>query len=174
MTITPRVTRYRECAREGCMVWYESPHLGSQPAKFCSELCWQLDKNRQAAERQRTPLRSARQKAPRKPVAAASASQRRKRAGMASIVSGATEGLDAAHLYPRDLGGCSDELCTVSLTRAEHRAFDAGELDLLPYLIAAGCIDEMCHALAHARGDVIALTERLTGCRVRLEERMAA
>jgi hypothetical protein len=62
------------------------------------------------------------------------------------------------------MGGCDDADCTVPLTRAEHRAFDAGELDLLPFLVPFH-VAELAHALGHFRGDIIALLERLTGVR---------
>ena len=79
-----------------------------------------------------------------------------------SVVSGEWP-CDPAHLWPRGKGGCDDPLCTVPLTRPEHRAFDDGELDILPHLLAAGCVAELCHALEHARGDLVGLLNRLTG-----------
>ena len=37
-----------------------------------------------------------------------------------------------AHLIPRSLGGCGDALRVAPLCRGCHRAYDSGELDLLP------------------------------------------
>lgn len=92
---------------------------------------------------------------------AASTAQRVKIRQLVSIVS-EQEGCDPAHLWPRAQGGCDDPGCVVPLTREEHRAFDNGELDLLPYLIKAGCMAEMQHAMEHAGGPR-QLLERLTG-----------
>jgi hypothetical protein len=102
-------------------------------------------------------------------VSVASREQVAKRNAGASIVSGRTMGLDAAHICPRALGGCDHPDCTVPLTRAEHRAFDTPNprtgkrLDILPYLVAAGCHAELAHALEHYRCDLPALLERVTG-----------
>jgi DNA modification methylase len=81
-----------------------------------------------------------------------------------SIVSG-EHGCEPAHVFPRGLGGCDDPLCVVPLTRGEHREYDLGELDLLPFLIAHGMVDELAHALGHARGDLLGLASILTGVR---------
>jgi hypothetical protein len=51
----------------------------------------------------------------------------------------------------------------VPLRRDVHRAFDDGELDLLPYLIAHGCFAELAHAVAEHQVDPIALLQRCTG-----------
>lgn len=100
---------------------------------------------------------------------AASPAQRAKVKGRVSIVSGDRDEdagghprCDPAHVWPRGLGGCDDALCVVPLTRAEHDAFDAGELELLPHLVAHRCFAEIAHAVEHARGDLIAVLERLT------------
>jgi hypothetical protein len=158
------IVRMRQCA--GCPLSFATPHGGGWPAAYHSAAC------AQAAARARAPKASPRQPlvtrpstAKRRPISVASTEQRAKRAAGSSIVSGATTGLDAAHLCPRGLGGCDDADCTVALTRAEHRAFDAGELDLLPYLVAHQCHAEIAHALGHYRCDLIALLERLTGDR---------
>jgi len=87
---------------------------------------------RRAQLRARTPLRRT---APleRTPSMAATDSQRLAVAGGACIVCGATHGIDPAHLIPRSLGGCGDPLCVVPLCRRPcHRAYDSGDLDLLP------------------------------------------
>lgn len=53
--------------------------------------------------------------------------------------------VDPAHVIPRSLGGCNHEDCTVGLPRRVHRAYDRGEVDLLPYLSH----DEQAHAVSH-------------------------
>lgn len=50
----------------------------------------------------------------------------------------------------------------VPLTRWEHGEFDAGRLDLLPYLLRAGLVAELQHALGHAE-DPLALLHQVTG-----------
>jgi hypothetical protein len=81
--------------------------------------------------RRRTPLR-------RSPSLAASEAQRATVAGRPCIVCGTTGEIDPAHLIPRSLGGCGDVFCVVPLCRHHHRAYDRGELDLLPHL-EPGC-----------------------------------
>lgn len=95
-------------------------------------------------------------------VSPASAAQRAKVRETPSIISGGW-GCDAAHLWPRGRQGCDSPLCVVPLTRLEHNAFDHGSLDLLPYLLQAGMVAEMQHALGHAEGNLPALLLRLTG-----------
>jgi hypothetical protein len=82
----------------------------------------------------------------------------------ASIASG-NRPCDPAHIVSRAKGGCDSPLCVVPLTRLEHRAYDDGRLDLLPYLVAHCCVDELAHALEHTRGDLIGLLEQVTGVR---------
>jgi hypothetical protein len=65
---------------------------------------------------------------------AATERQRTAVAGRRCIVCGTDRRIDPAHLIPRSLGGCGDPLCTCPLCRSCHRAYDRGELDLLPYL----------------------------------------
>lgn len=168
------IVRHRECAREGCPVRYD-PHGRTEaaPQRYCSAACWRLDKLVATAKPRAQLRQSATTRKPR-PIAPASPAQRAKRAAGFSIVSGATEGLDAAHLTPRPLGGCADPACVIPLTRSEHRSFDRRELDVLPFLVAHQCVDELAHMLGHYRCDLIAMLERLTGCRVILEERRAA
>jgi len=98
----------------------------------------------------------------RRPISPASTAQRVKVRELVSIVSG-KEGCDPAHIWPRSQGGCDDPLCVVPLTREEHDAYDAGQLDLNRYLLAAGCIAEFQHALGHADGSLVRLLERVTG-----------
>lgn len=102
----------------------------------------------------------------------ASPAQREKVRDQGSIVSGQGP-CDPAHLWPRGMGGCDDALCVVPLTRWEHRAFDAGDLDILPELIARRMIPEIQHALEHTNGDMLALLHRLTGDRYAPVERAA-
>jgi hypothetical protein len=52
------------------------------------------------------------------------------------------------HLIPRSLGGCGDALCVVPACRACHRAYDSGEVDLLPYL-EPGWRAQLAHAVGH-------------------------
>lgn len=108
----------------------------------------------------------------RQPISPASPEQRFKARHAVSIVSGHAP-CDPAHLWPRGMGGCDDELCVVPLTRMEHMAFDAGALDLLPWLLAHKLVPEIQHALGHANGDMIALLHRLTGDRYVPERRAA-
>ena len=72
----------------------------------------------------RTPQRSG----------AASAAQRAKIIGGWCIVCQQTCGLTPAHLAARARGGCDHPDCVVPLCWMHHRAFDTGQLDLLPYL----------------------------------------
>ncbi len=164
MTPVPRTTRARECALSSCSERYEDFKWSHPwPKSYCSPLCALKAKPvPEPKPRAQLVTRAPSQPKRRRPISEASPAQRAKRAAGASIVSGETQGLDAAHLCPRGLGGCDDELCVVPLTRAEHRAFDSGDLDLLPYLVPRYA-DELAHALVHYRGDVIGLLERLTG-----------
>jgi hypothetical protein len=58
-------------------------------------------------------------------------------------------GIDPAHLIPKSLGGCGDPLCVVPLCRRPcHRAYDRGELDLLPHLEPAWRA-QLAHAVGH-------------------------
>ena len=73
------------------------------------------------------------------------------------------------HLVDRSLGGCDDPDCVVPATREEHDAYDAGELDLLPYLIRnknqPGHLRELKHALEHCDGSLLRLIHKITGRR---------
>lgn len=82
------------------------------------------------------------------PIAPASPAQRAKVTGARCVVCGATAQIDPAHLVPRALGGCEEPECVVALCRPHHRAYDRGELDLLPYLEPA-CRVEIAHAMMH-------------------------
>jgi hypothetical protein len=96
---------------------------------------------RQTPLRRRTPLE-------RSPSLAASQAQRDKVAGRACIVCGATSRIDPAHVVPRSLGGCDHPDCVVALCRLHHRAYDRGELDLVPSL-EPGFRREAAHAVWH-------------------------
>src|SRR5437764_14095436 len=103
--------------------------------------------------RRRTPLRAKahlrRTKPLRRPPAmAATDAQRAAVAGRTCIVCGTDKRIDPAHLIPRSLGGCGDAACCVPLCRQHHRAYDRGELDLLPYLEPM-CRAQVAHAVGH-------------------------
>jgi hypothetical protein len=102
----------------------------------------------------RAPLRRAR-------IAPASEAQRANVAGRACIVCGGRP-VDPAHLVPRSLGGCDDPDCVVPLDRRCHRAYDRGELDLLPHLEPRHRA-ELAHAVVHI--GLLCLLRRLTGAR---------
>src|SRR5690606_13786416 len=129
---------------------------GGDPMKRSAPLRRDPEKARAWRERSK-PLRvgsytlEKRAKPKRRPVSPASPEQRQKVKGARAIVSGKTP-CDPAHIVSRSLGGCDDPLCVAPLTREEHRAYDRGELDLLPHLIAHGYVAELQHALGHYRG----------------------
>jgi hypothetical protein len=62
----------------------------------------------------------------------------------------------------RALGGCDDPDCVVALCRRHHRAYDAGRLDLLPYLEPI-CRRELAHAVGHL--GLVGTLRRVTGSR---------
>ena len=105
--------------------------------------------------RRTTPLRRTRSMA-------ATEAQRAAVAGRACIVCGSDQRIDAAHLIPRSLGGCGDALCVTALCRRCHRAYDRGELDLLPYLEPAWRA-RLAHAVGHA--GLIGALRRISGQR---------
>jgi hypothetical protein len=115
---------------------------------------------RRAQLRARTPMRRT-TPLERTPSMAATDSQRLAVAGRACIVCGASHGVDPAHLIPRSLGGCGDALCVVPLCRRPcHRAYDSGELDLLPYLEPAWRT-QLAHAVGHV--GLIGALRRISG-----------
>jgi hypothetical protein len=63
---------------------------------------------------------------------------------------------------PRSLGGCDDADCIVPLDRRCHRAYDRGELDLLPHL-EPGYRAELAHGVAHI--GLVGLLRRVSGVR---------
>ena len=93
---------------------------------------------------------------------AATDAQRAAVAGRCCIVCGSDRGIDPAHLIPRSLGGCGDPLCVVPACRRCHRAYDRGELDLLPYL-EPGWRAQLAHAVGHA--GLIGVLRRISGHR---------
>lgn len=114
---------------------------------------------RRATLRAKKPLR---RKTPLQRTAsmAATEAQRAAVAGRRCIVCGTEKQIDPAHLIPRSLGGCGDALCVTALCRRCHRAYDGGELDLLPYLEPAWRA-----GLAHAVGHIglIGALRRISG-----------
>jgi hypothetical protein len=91
---------------------------------------------------------------------AATESQRAAVAGRNRMVCGTDRRVDAAHLIPRSLGGCGHALCVTALCRPCHRAYDRGELDLLPYL-EPGSREQVAHAVGHV--GLIAALRRISG-----------
>ena len=123
----------------------------------------------------RTPLRPGLappgRRAPlaRTPFAPASAAQREAVRGQPCLICGSPRAIDPAHLVPRSLGGCEHPLCVVALCRAHHRAYDRGELDLVPYLEPRHRA-QAAHAVAHL--GLIGALRRLGGDRgARMEHR---
>jgi hypothetical protein len=115
---------------------------------------------RHASLRARTPLRRTKL-LQRTASLAATGSKRLAVAGRPCIVCGAVHGIDPAHLIPRSLGGCGDPLCVVPLCRRPcHRAYDRGELDLLPHLEPAWRA-QLAHAVGHV--GLIGALRRISG-----------
>ena len=119
----------------------------------------------------RTPLRRRATLRARKPLRrttplershslAASEAQRAAVAGLRCIVCGSDRRVDPAHLVPRSMGGCGDALCVVPACRSCHRAYDTGELDLLPYLEPAWR-SQLAHAVGHV--GLITALRRING-----------
>jgi hypothetical protein len=102
---------------------------------------------RRATLRAKTPLRRSK---PLQRTASMAATDRQRAAvaGRRCIVCGTDRRIDPAHLIPRSLGGCGDALCICPLCRSCHRAYDRGELDLLPYLEPAWRA-QLAHAVGH-------------------------
>jgi hypothetical protein len=93
---------------------------------------------------------------------AATERQRAAVAGRSCIVCGTDRRIDPSHLIPRSLGGCGDAACCVPLCRPHHRAYDRGELDLLPYLEPAWRA-QLAHAVGHV--GLIGALRRISGTR---------
>jgi hypothetical protein len=116
--------------------------------------------------RRRAPLRAGRPVRRSTPLRrttsmAATGEQRSAVAGRPCIACGSEHRVDAAHLIPRSLG-CGDALDVVPLCRACHRAYDAGELDLLPHLEPAYRA-QLAHAVGHV--GLIGALRRISGSR---------
>jgi hypothetical protein len=158
------IVRRRLCRLPSCPVMFDTPHGGSWPAAFHSAACHRASKTPPPAK-PRAAIVTTPTKKRRRSFTPASAAQRAALDGARSVVSGATEGLQPAHLAARARGGCDDPLCSVPLTAPEHRLFDDGQLDLLPHLIRAGRTAEIAHALIHYDGHLVSLLTRLTGKR---------
>lgn len=90
--------------------------------------------------------------------------QRAAVAGRTCIACGSEHRVDPSHLIPRSLGGCGDPLCVTALCRRCHRAYDSGELDLLPYLEPAWRA-QVAHAVGHV--GLVGALRRITGERDR-------
>jgi hypothetical protein len=116
---------------------------------------------RRAKLRARKPLQRT---TPLKRSAAMAASDRQRDAvaGRPCIVCGTDRRIDPAHLIPRSLGGCGDAFCVVPLCRPHHRAYDRGQLDLLPYLEPAWRA-QVAHAVGHIC--LIRALRRISGAR---------
>lgn len=121
------------------------------------------------------PLKRSPSKAKPKGISPASKSQRAKASWCIVTGSRKDEGavIDPSHLAARGRGGCDDPLCVVGLRRDIHRAFDDGNFDVLPFLLAHGCVEELQHALGHYDGDLLGLLQRLTSERWVPERRVA-
>ena len=96
------------------------------------------------------------------PAMAATEAQRAAVAGRNCIVCGKDRRIDPAHLIPRSVGGCGHPLCVVPVCRAHHRAYDRGQLDLLPYL-EPGWRAQLAHAVGHV--GLIGTLRRISGSR---------
>lgn len=116
---------------------------------------------RRASLRARQPL-GRNKPLQRTPSLAATDSQRGAVSGRPCIACGAPHRIDPAHLIPRSLGGCGDALCVVPLCRRCHRAFDTGQLDLLPCL-EPGWRAQLAHAVGHV--GLIGALRRISGSR---------
>jgi hypothetical protein len=88
--------------------------------------------------------------------------QRMAVAGRRCIVCGTDRRIDPAHLIPRSMGGCGDPLCVIPACRVHHRAYDRGELDLVPYLEPAWR-PQLAHAVGHV--GLIGALRRVSGGR---------
>ena len=121
----------------------------------------------------RTPLRRRAKLRARKPLRrtsplqrtasmAATDAQRAAVAGRCCVVCGTDRRIDPAHLIPRSMGGCGDPLCVIPACRVHHRAYDRGELDLLPFLEPAWRA-QLAHAVGHV--GLIGALRRISGMR---------
>ena len=95
------------------------------------------------------------------PLGHASAEQKAKveREGprLETLISIPAEEVDPAHIVPRGIGGCDHEDCVIGLKRADHRAYDRGEVDILPHLT----LEEQAHTVSHL--GILGALKRTTG-----------
>jgi hypothetical protein len=120
---------------------------------------------RRAQSLTRTPLgrgATLKRRAPLKRSATveASAAQRDAVRGRPCIVCGSDRHADPAHVIPKSMGGCDDPACVVPLCRRCHRAYDEGQLDLLPHL-EPRWRSQLAHAVGHA--GLVGALRRITG-----------
>lgn len=118
--------------------------------------------------RRRTPLRAKttlRRAKPLERTASMAATERQRAAvaGRRCIVCGTDRRIDPAHLIAKSMGGCGDPLCVVPTGRAHHRAYDRGELDLLPFLEPAWRA-QLANAVGHV--GLIGALRRISGDRL--------
>lgn len=113
--------------------------------------------------KRRTPLKRAQTARKPRAISEASTAQRRKVHLQACAVCRRTP-CDPAHLTPRSFRGCDHADCVIALCRDHHRAFDDGELDLLPYLSGQGFEVELAHMQLHY-SDPLSVIFRLSGFR---------
>jgi len=116
---------------------------------------------RRASLRAKTQLRRSKSLR-RTPSMAASDAQRAAVAGRVCIVCGTERRVDPAHLISRAAGGCGGAACCVPLCRPHHRAYDRGELDLLPFLEPVWRA-QLAHAVGHV--GLIGALRRISGGR---------
>jgi hypothetical protein len=103
--------------------------------------------HRRAMLRARTPLQRS-SSLQRAASMAATDAPRAAVAGRVCIVCGTDRRIDPAHLISQATGGCGAAACCVPLCRPHHRAYDRGELDLVPYLEPAWRA-QLAHAVGH-------------------------
>lgn len=106
----------------------------------------------------RTPLRRVPPRAPRRAISPASTAQRDKVRFQPCIVCG-VEGVHAAHVIDRSLGGDDDPRAVVALCPPHHREYDDGRLSLLEHL-EPHYRDELAYAVRTV--GLIAALERVT------------
>jgi len=116
---------------------------------------------RRARLRANKPLRRSKP-LQRTPSMAATDAQRAAVAGRRCIVCGTDKRVDAAHVIPKSMGGCGHVLCVIPACRRCHRAYDAGELDLLAHLEPAWR-PQLAHAVGHV--GLIGALRRISGQR---------
>lgn len=104
----------------------------------------QTELARTALARRDTPTRTRRGS---NGISPASKAQRAKCHDVACLVCGEW-GCEPAHVVSRAQGGCAAPECVVPLCHRDHRAYDLGALDLLPFL-EPSWRDEQAHAVSH-------------------------